>query len=226
MSILLVIGNKPYKKFEMGKVIDTFENNVRCNLGIPNHNNSGQVFGELALCNHLYDNLISKNITKKDAFYGRYKHAFLQKETEDVFEDFRKHRNKFTKIYYAKPAAGKYNNFLSKNGCPLRFRKQPRTGISVVMEKIISGKQVFVTNFTIENSEKRASFYTKVSDSAVHSAEEEIAILRWLHQAGKVDASLCLVEDREKLSFKDCGLKPTDFIKKRLALAGLEESQQ
>lgn len=221
MDTFLVIGNKPYYKFPMGTIIDSFERNYRCNLGMPGNNN-GTKFDQLGLCNHLYDNLIVNPAKGHEEFYNRYQHAFREKECKELSESFKNDRSQFDRIYYASPRTQLYNKYLSQNRCPYRFTKLPRTGYTIVMENLIAGNNVFVTNFSIMMAEKRNSFYTKEkTDSSCHSPVDEINILRWLHQNQKVDATMCLFEDDSGVRFRRDGVEPTDFMKEKIISLGI-----
>ena len=57
--VKIIIGNKPYKKLQVNKLLDSFAQNVRCNMGIPKENN-GLIKDELAVCSHIFDNFVKQ----------------------------------------------------------------------------------------------------------------------------------------------------------------------
>ena len=75
MKKIIIIGNKPYVNLPLNNIIDSFDLNYRCNLGLPNRNN-GTKYNNLGLCNHLYENLITKNANRENFFkkYGNVYH--------------------------------------------------------------------------------------------------------------------------------------------------------
>ena len=36
---MIIIGNKPYYTIKLNNIIDTFDENIRCNFSLPNNNN-------------------------------------------------------------------------------------------------------------------------------------------------------------------------------------------
>ena len=55
----------------------------------------------------------------------------------------------------------------------------------------------------------------KVCDNVgchVNAAKYEIQIIRWLHKNNYIDATLCMLEDTEKVTFNYDDLKPSKFI--------------
>ena len=87
----------------------------------------------------------------------------------------------------------------------------PRTGYTSLFENLIAGEKVFVSNFSIYD-EERVTYYVKpekYENLNYHSKEEEVLILGWLHNNGKIDASLCLLDDTETATFNCKRFSPT-----------------
>jgi hypothetical protein len=208
----MVIGNKPFKNLHIGKFIDKFNNINRCNLGLPFGNN-GTKFGSLGLCNHLSRYITTEKLPKEQ-FKKMYGKVYKQEEMETFFLNF--DPKKFDEVYYAKSVNTHpiYNHYLKSISCPCGLIKDPRTGYSIVLKKIKENKTVFISHFTILQNETRHSWYVQEgkADSVCHDKVSELNILRWLHKNGKIDASLCLLKDSEKIEFIDDELKPTPFI--------------
>ena len=210
MREILIIGNKPYTHLDMMKLLDSFEFNHRCNMALPNKNN-GSILDNLALCAHLYENLIIKKLDSKE-----FIQEYMKEYKEDQIEDFLLNFNPllYNKIYYAdnfEKNTQKFNKSLEQSGCPYKFSKMPRTGYTSLFENLIAGEKVFVSNFSIYD-EERVTYYVKpekYENLNYHSKEEEVLILGWLHNNGKIDASLCLLDDTETANFNCKRFSPT-----------------
>jgi len=227
---ILIIGNKPYSCFPITKIIDSFCNNVRCNLSLPGLNN-GSLFDELALCNHQYENLVlfDYDIKKIIDIYGDvYDVGYIEK----YFHKYKENFSKYNRVYHAEFNVLKQNLFLHSIGCPHLFEAEaiPRTGLTIIIENLLKGNKVFITNFSIKK-EIRYSHYVSKSYaekefkseenkrqgrpalvSCCHNADNEIKILRWLHQSKTIDASLCFLEDEKDPLLNLNGLAASDYI--------------
>jgi hypothetical protein len=190
---ILIMGNKPYKKFKFNEIIDSFEEICRCNLSLPNRNN-GTKYGKLALCSHFYENLIRHPVSL-ERFIDIYKEEYIEEEIAEFFNKF--NPSDFEDVFYAAPDASRCNRWLAKHNCPYSFsrRLMPRTGYTVLFGALSSPTQaIYVSHFSIR--EERAESYATIGKpSDCHDPSEEANILRWLHSNSYVDASLCLLED-------------------------------
>ena len=206
---VIVIGNKPYKNISLNKIIDSFAINYRCNMSLPDKNN-GSKQHNLGLCIHLYDNLISRKIGR-EAFINIYKSEYRETEINEFFDNFDK--KLYNNVYFAKDNVGTYNQMLGTYGIPYRFNKQPRTGYSIMFDRLIAGETVFISNFSVTD-EPRVSYYVKEAayETECHSKEDELKIIRWLHNNGKIDATLCMLVDTDELTLNCKGMKPTKFM--------------
>ncbi|CAG7581527.1 MAG: hypothetical protein SLAVMIC_00886 [uncultured marine phage] len=206
---MLVIGNKPYKEFNMNPIIDSFESNTRCNMSLPNKNN-GTKCDEWALCAHLYDNTFRRKLTieKYKVFYKVYNES----EIDIFWEKLDEYVPKYSKIYLGenRNRSAQYNGYLNSIGCPYKFTKIARTGYVVVMESLLSKKEVDIIGFSIHD-EIRKSYYVKEGfyESDCHSKGDEVSIIKWLHNKGIVDATLCLIEDCKEPTLNCSELIPT-----------------
>ena len=217
----LLIGNKPYKNINFDDVIDSFENNCRFNCHILNQNN-GSKCDELGTCGHVYNSIkntfdFNTNLRLKtfDWIYNKYKHVYKREKMKQFYDCFKP--NAYKKIFYLKPDNYKINLFLKSINCPFSHKsEQPRTGFSGIMREVMNKNKVFLSHFTIKYDEARASQMTlKVCDNSgchVNAAKYEIQIIRWLHKNNYIDATLCMLEDTEKVTFNYDDLKPSKFI--------------
>jgi len=191
--MILVIGNKPYEKLKLNKLYDTFPKNIRLNMSLPNQNN-GTIYNELALCNHLYQYLIQSNSNIK-----QFKEIYSKEYKDSSIDEYFKLRdyNKFNKIYLSITPKTEANQILYKIGCPYRFSKMPRTGYSVILKNL--DKDLYITGFSIYDDERRTAYVKEGKfEGRSHNKNDEIKIIKWLHQNKKIDATLCLLEDQEE----------------------------
>ena len=210
---LLIIGNKPYIGINLDETIDRFSTNCRLNLSLPNNNN-GTKYNHLGVCSHLRDNLLPN--TPGEAFIDKYKPHYQEKYLREYVDRWNSEAKfSFDSKFFVNPDMGSFHSYLERHGCPHRFEDQPRTGISLVLDQLIRGThKIFVTNFSICN-EERVSHYVREGqyESECHgSAESEINILRWLHENDKIDATLCLLEDKMPPTFKGNGLRASEEV--------------
>jgi len=178
-------------------------------MSLPMGHN-GTKYGELSLCNHIYEDFITLKVSPERFKEG---HPLYHEEDMNHFiENF--NPDDFEAVYHS-PEYG-YNNALESIGCPYRFQAQPRTGYVEVMRNLVEGNKVAISHFTIANNEERNSWYVKLGqgESYCHHGPSEIQVLRWLHENNYVDASLCLLKDQEELEFYDeeNELEPTEFM--------------
>ena len=211
----IIIGSKPYKKLQVNKVLDSFRRNVRCNMGIPRENN-GLVKDELAVCSHIFDNFVSQRSDWETVLkiYAEYKEEHLRYFYKNFsIEDY-------NSVWYADASDvnERYNDFLKTSGCPYRFNKQPRCGFVCLLELILSNVKPFVFGFSITN-ETRKSYYLKDfvfqienDNKSCHSKQDEVGILRWLHEKKFIDATLCMLKDEDIPTLECNDLQPSNFI--------------
>jgi hypothetical protein len=232
---VLIIGNKPYKNLSIGKLIDNFQNNVRCNFSIPLPEfNNGAIYDELALCNHQWSNLVQKNLSLDDII-KIYRDAYSVEYMQKYYSLYKKSLKNYKRVWYAKEDTRNFNIGLSIIGCPYTLNAIPRTGYTAMLQKILQGKDVFVTNFSIQKevrytsyvykeyalkiyeSEKNKKQGKKESVPTCHDSETDVKILRWLHDNKIIDASLCFLQDVDDknflLDFESEKLIVSDFIR-------------
>lgn len=206
---MLIIGNKPYSNLNLTPLLDSYVENTRCNMSLPNTNN-GTITDRWALCNHLYENVITKK-TKIEGFKKIY-HMYDMSKIDTFFKEKNNYISKYNKIYHAvNNKKQKYNEYLKSLECPYKFSLLPRTGYVAMFDNLIAGKKVSIFGFSIKD-EQRRSYYVqsgKEENTACHSKSEELNIIKWLHKNGTIDASLCLLEDNTIPTFDFSELKPS-----------------
>mgnify|MGYP003634877382 FL=1 len=212
----VIIGNKPYKKLKVNKLLDSFAGNIRCNMGIPKENN-GSIKDELAVCSHIFDNFL-KQKSDWDTVVKIYGEEYKEEYLKYFYDNFS--TEDYNSVWYADASnvCGRYNNFLEHNRCPDRFNKQPRTGFVCVLERVLSGGWPFVFGFSL-TEETRKSYYVndfvfqrEDDNRSCHSKHDEIEILRWLHEKKFIDATLCMLKDESSPILECGGLEPSSII--------------
>ena len=87
-----------------------------------------------------------------------------------------------------------------------------------MMELILKGEKVYICGFSLKKETQNHLYNMKTRTSKHHNHELEERILLWLHKNGMIDASLCLLKDKEEIEFEDCGIKPTNKILELLSI--------
>lgn len=221
---LIIIGNKPYFNFKLDSIIDSFDRNVRCNMSMPNLNNGTKCDG-WALCDHVYENVITKPLTE-EGLVNRYKTNY---DVEKIREFYTNKKDPSEYSFFLEPRTmgvnkNICNDLLRQLGCPHTFSKDPRMGYLVLFWALQYDVEIYISNWSITD-EERVTYYVKQYQTLGcgtktntpyevpgHDAKSEVSILRWLHQNNHIDASLCLLEDEEMYSFIKDELQPTQYI--------------
>ncbi len=221
---LVIIGNKPYFNLDLNPILDSFSRNIRCNMSIPNLNNGTKCDG-WALCDHVYDNVIT-NPLSESGLIMRYEPNYDVEKIKEFYKN-KPHTSEYS--YFLSPRSmgvnkNICNSILEKFKCPHSFLKDPRMGYLALFWALQRDTEIYISNWSITD-EKRVTYYVKEYQTLGggfktttpyevpgHDAKSEISILRWLHQNNYVDASLCLLRDELNPSFIDDELQPSEFI--------------
>jgi len=208
-----IIGSKHYDNLNLSNVIDYFDRNVRCNLGIPNGKN-GTKKDEIALCNFIADRYLHNKYS-----WDQLKQIFEEKSRGDFKEEGLKHfydnfnPSDYTQIWLIQPIVDRYNDILSLLKCPFKFSKQPRLGYAMILEKLYQGYIPVVIGFSIFDEPRLSSYGATSKEVIYHDKNDEIKILKWLHDSKIIDASLCLLEDTVDLRYKEHEHAFSDLMK-------------
>jgi len=218
---IIIVGNKPSVNLNLDRVLDSFNDIYRFNLCVVGKNN-GTKFGKLAMCCHIYRNYMEKqySIDQTLRTYGSELEETFLREWYDFFHI---NKNKYKKIYYQPNKMHEWNNMLNTYGCSYRFSRSARTGYSTIFENLKKDNKIYVTGFTLIDDEIQKtmgeinSFAEAKNKGLVkrhHNFVEESKILAWLHNNGKIDASLCMLKDTAEPSFEknSYNTEPSDFI--------------
>jgi len=218
---VLIIGNKPYYNFKFNDILDSFDIIYRFNFTWPGNNN-GTKFGRLAMCQHVYRNLVGNPVSKERIIeiYGREMDATYLNGWYDFFQE---NKESFDEMYHQNEYNwGEWNKMLNDYGSPHRFSKMASTGYSTIFRNLVDGNnKIFVSGFTLCDDEIRETVgeideivKAKNQGHGSHSFSDERNILTWLHNNKKIDASLCMLDDTEEISINtnDGNIEPSEFI--------------
>ena len=214
---MIIIGNKVYYNIKLNNIIDIFDKNIRCNFGLPNHNNGTKACFQY-LNGHVYKN-INKNDIKKYIVNTNtneeYLLNFIKLFNKSSYKKIIKQNNSLKTIY---------NDFLKKIKCPFIFNKIPRLGCNALFDTLLKlngtdcffnscdkNNNIYLTNFSliIENNHL---YNNQKQISDCHNIYDEINIIKWLHNNNIIDSTLCNLKDNE-LPIFDCNIiKPSLYI--------------
>lgn len=167
---VLIIGNKPYHNFPITKIIDEFDNNVRCNFSVPNLNN-GSIMDELAVCCHQYTNLVNSNYSL-NKIIEIYDHSYSVDYIKEYFHKYKENLSKYNLVWWAKHNIQEANNYLSSIGCPHLFDAIPRTGLTIIIKKLLKNNTVFVTNFSIKEEIRHSHYVDNIYSEQAYQSEK------------------------------------------------------
>ena len=173
------------------------------------------------MCSHVYKKFVSSPDSKKnvvDFYTSDYSEEFVS----EYYDFFQENKDKFDEIFHQNEHDwGKWNELLTEYGSPHSFSQMASTGYSVIFKNLQEGNDdIYVLGFTLSDKEIRKTIgeeddfaLSKNQGGGCHSFSDERKILTWLHNNGKVDASLCMLEDTEQLTLsKECDMRPSEFI--------------
>ena len=216
---VLIIGNKPYHNFKLDNILDSFDLIYRFNFACPGKNN-GTKFGKLAMCHHVFFNLVENPISEEKLMevYYDMDNTYLS----NWYAFFQANKEKFDEIYHQNEHIwDNWNRMLREYGSPYRLSKMATTGLSTIFRNLADNNEIYLSSFTVCDDEIRKTIgetdefiQAKIKDNGCHSYSEEINIITWLHNNKKIDASLCMLDDTEEISIKTNhnNMKPSKFI--------------
>lgn len=209
---ILIIGNKPYANFPFNNIIDKFDRNIRCGTVLPGHNN-GTKYDSLALCSHFYHNLVNQPLSR-EGFVEFYKEDFPKEYLKRYYDSFPETKSRYKEIFFAQHHPEIYNRMLAEWGCPHRFSKIPRLGCTLIFENLRKNNNVFITFFSLYDKVRvsRNTIKEARGRPSCHSPSDEMPMLIWLHENKFIDATLCMLEDREVPTLNCKDLQPSEFI--------------
>lgn len=217
---MIIIGNKPYYNLKLNAIIDNFNHNIRCNFGLPNYNNGTKKCVQYLNC-HVYDNVNKNNIigyvkqtNSNEEYILNFIESFDKKDYKHIFKQ----------NVHSGPV---YNNYLNSINCPYIFTKHPRLGCNALFDTLLqrNGTSAFLKNVNVDKNMYLSHFSLTNENNQIdhlynvnripwngHDINDEINIIKWLHNNNKIDATLCNLKDNDLPTF-DCSIiKPSIYI--------------
>ena len=207
----IIIGSKPYVNINCNTIIDSFQNNIRCNLypALEKYN-SGTKIDNYIFNIHVSEYIKSK-LTNKH-LRSTYVDIYDEEYMNDVDTFFRSNIKKI-KSHTAnwREDKVKFNKFLKQNNIKLQFQGDViRIGYSTIIYAIKNNiNKIYVSGFGIQNNElikkknnELINIYEKKKDGC-HIYNNEIEILIELHKHNIIDATMCTLVDNNLPTF-DC----------------------
>jgi hypothetical protein len=207
----IICGSKKYNNICLNKLVDSFDLITRHNMLLPDMG-YGKREADFQVCNmHVYDHY--KNKTNPEDLYLDYERKKITMEHMiKVAKFFKTSKAKF--LHY-----GEKNNFnclvevLYHNSIPHKFdfwKPIMKVGLSHVVERVRYGFKPFLIGYSLKSKDLTSHKYTNHKDLyGEHDHEGEIELLKKLHNAGLIDATLCLIKDEATVSLSD-EIEPTE----------------
>lgn len=218
---MIIIGNIPYHNIKLNNIIDHFNENIRCNLGLPDYNNGTKIFVQF-LNSHVYYNVQQNNI---ETYINR------TNANEEYILNFIKifDKSKYKQIIQQNNSLqSKYNNYLKYINCPFTFNKLPRMGCNAIFDTLlqingtdkfikdcnININNIYISHFSLtnENNQIEHVYNMNKNPSKYHNIEDEINIITWLHNNKIIDATLCNLKDTTLPTLDCTSVKPSVYV--------------
>jgi hypothetical protein len=206
---MIIIGNKPYHTIKLNSIIDSFDENIRCNFGLPNYNNGTKTCIQYLNC-HVYDNVNSNNVRSyinQTNANEKYILNFIKRFDENNYKNIYKQNNS---------RVSAYNNYLKNKNCPYQFRKLPRLGCNAIFETLLENKRknIYISHFSLTNENDQIDHLYNINrkPSDCHNINDEIHIIKWLHDNIIIDATLCSLKDHSLPIFDCSAIKPSVHV--------------
>lgn len=197
----IICGSKKYDNRNFNSIVDSFDTIVRSNMLLPDMG-YGKNDSTIQVCNnHVYDHYLRKAEVDELAYEYREK---TNRDHVTKFRDFfmstqaqfvhYEHNNlkAMRKIMFQHDIDCITNGFLLK------------CGLAYVPECINNNIKPFMVGFSLVEEDLTKHGYNHHTNLyRGHDHNGEINLIIELHKKELVDASLCLVEDKEELSFSN-----------------------
>lgn len=216
----IICGSKKYDNICLDKLVDSFDIITRHNMLLSDMG-YGKKEATFQVCNsHVYQHY--KNKTEPEELYEDYSdHIGLGKwHSKNIKMKHMIAVSKFFKISKAKFLNyGEQNNWprmlgvISDYNISHSFSPNAwvmKVGLSHVAECVKNGVKPFLIGYSLIGKDLNKHAYTKhVKLYDGHDHEGEVELLKKLHNAGLIDATLCLIKDESIVSLSD-EIEPTE----------------
>jgi hypothetical protein len=207
----IICGSKKYDNICLDKLVDSFDIITRHNMLLPNMG-YGKREADFQICNKHVAQHYENKTGAKELFEDYVGKKISIDHMEKVCEFFNTSKTDF--IYY-----GERNNFLclfraiQKHKIDHTFKANKslmKIGLSHVAQCIEDKIKPFLIGYSLKMEDLTNHKYTNHKNLYDgHDQEGEVELLKKLHNAGLVDATLCLIKDESTVSLSD-EIEPTE----------------
>jgi hypothetical protein len=198
---VICCGSFPYKNIDINYIVDSFDTIIRHNMLVPNCG-----YGLRDSTIHVLNNHLSKYWKQKisiDRWCKIYENLYnISREHIEKFHDY-VNRDNINLINYPTNNTELMQEICKNNNVEYNVTaKILRCGLSSVAACISDGLKPFMIGYSIDEESTLEHVYKhdRTINKKWHNALEEITLIKSLHKAGLVDATLCCLEDKDHLS--------------------------
>ena len=201
----IICGSKKHQLHDLDKIVDSFDVVVRNNM-LLHDNGYGKRLADIQVMNaHVY------NFYKQRISLSQWQEIYCSEygskpDHVEKFYDFINEPKETKFAYYGNNNTELLAHILHQNNISVKINKQIRCGLSHVAECIHKGEKPFLVGFSITSEENTSHTFNldkKVAFSVHHETNNEIEIIKQLHEKGLVDASLCALISTDPIEFSD-----------------------
>ena len=207
----IICGSKKYDNISLDKLVDSFDIITRHNMLLPDMG-YGKRYADFQICNKHVAQHYENKTSAKDLFEDYTGKKISMQHMERVHEFFNTSKTDF--IHY-----GDRNNFqclsraIQKYKIDHTFRADKslmKIGLSHVAQCVEDEIKPFLIGYSLKIEDLTNHKYTNHKDLYDgHDHEGEVELLKKLHNAGLIDATLCLIKDESVVSLSD-EIEPTE----------------
>jgi len=206
----IICGSRKYKNINLDKLVDSFEVIIRHNMLTPNSGYGKRNPDRQVLNCHAYDNYNKK--LSLDGWVSNY---------QEVFGISTDHISSFCELlksddvdfrYFKDNNTGLMRHLLAERGIEheIQAGMQIRCGLASVADCLIRGVKPYLVGFGMkEETSLNKQYATRNAGDECHDEFSEINLIKKLHEAGLVDATLCAIEDNGEVTIDSTLLRPT-----------------
>ena len=194
MKSVIILGGK-----EMGidieKLLSNFDNICRINLNTNCMKDEFSNKTTYFLNCHVYQNFYK---TSKGLGVLQKEYSYTDENALKYFYDIIKEKKYYKNVLSETViTTEKVNKILEILGCPHVFHKLPRCGYKAIFHHINHKFKVIVGGFSINNNNMKTVYNPNKTLGHCHDYHIELKILLWLHNNNHIDATLCILENKE-----------------------------
>ena len=102
-----------------------------------------------------------------------------------------------------------FRDHFKANNVDFKLIKELRCGFSFIGECLKAQKKPFLIGFSLVEQDFALHVYNGRSSGVCHDKNQEIKMIKLLHERGEVDASFCALKDEEGFVFDKTLVNPT-----------------